>query len=564
MSGEEGDDEPKELEASKSAADAPKDAAPQEMTARKSSKGGGAGGGPIAIHPAEDAFLVQKLLDTPRTVEACKRLGFTLKDVEVKGFHDFFIPGEKASQEKQKLRFNHYETRRQEKLGLILSERARVIGEKMQGEDEQGKAQLQGNHQFLQMMETLLDTEARRLEKGLKQQLRYHNNVEKENGEQLDKEKALEQKQKGRENKRQAALLKVETTTANLKNQTAQRADNSAHLQEKHRQRMEAKQANYIASMLEQEVKLREFQRQKEGANFEKSEKWRQRIEVMKERVETLELEREVKGQQQVAEFASKLEAMAIRREADAKAKQVRCEEQHLRVVDAMEKKKRVARQHDYRREKVKEQIEESGERIETLLSLRDAIVEQRRTRAAQQQALRGSRAISLRRDCSTGPGQYEAHRDRCLHEEPIPKIGTGKADCQFIEEFVKATKANPPPGAYEPKYLPDGSLIASCTGKTATFGKGLKKSFIDNDVAAVRGKPGPGVYESHLSTLNLTVGTKMAKEYVPNDKPPSFVQPNLVSPGPATYSVDPFHRRQDLQIRQKSLPSLSKAMKLA
>merc|ERR1719388_26625 len=108
----------------------------------------------------------------------------------------------------------------------------------------------------------------------------------------------------------------------------------------------------------------------------------------MKERVETLELEREVKGQQQVAEFASKLEAMAIRREADAKAKQVRCEEQHLRVVDAMEKKKRVARQHDYRREKVKEQIE-------ALLSLRDAIVEQRRTRAAQQQALRGSRAIS-------------------------------------------------------------------------------------------------------------------------------------------------------------------------
>lgn len=584
MSGEEGENEPKELDANASEKKDPAPAASGDNAAedrlepqasRKSAvEPGGAApdrksskdnkkAGPAATTPGDDPFAVQKLLDTPRTVEACRRLGFTLKDVEAKSFHDFFVAGEKASVEKQKLRFNHYETRRQEKLGLILSERARVIGERMQGGDDVEKAQLQGNHQFLQMMEGLLDKEAGRLERGLKQQLRYHNNVEKENGEQLEKERSLDSKAQERERKRQQALGKIDQDTKQLKTNNMQRAENSGALIEKNKHRAEAKQANYIASMLEQEVKLREFQRQKEGANFEKSERWRARIGTMKERVETLDLEREVKGQAQVAQFASKLEAMSMRREADAKAKQVRCEEQHLRVVDAMEKKKRVGRQHDYRRGKVAEQIAESGERIETLLSLKDAIVEQRRTRAAQQQALRGSRAISLKA-ISAGPGQYEAHRDRCLHEEPIAKIGTGKADCQFIEEYVKAVKGNPPPGAYEPKNLPDGSLIAACTGKTATMGKGLKKSFIDQEIFFVRGKPGPGAYENHHSTLNLSVGTKMAKEYIPNDKPPSFVQPNLVSPGPATYSVDPFHRRQDLQIRQKSLPSLGKAMKLA
>ena len=72
----------------------------------------------------------------------------------------------------------------------VLRERARIIAEES---NLSGSGDL-ANYASLQMMEGMLDTEAKKLEKNLRSQLRYHQSVERENVMQLDKEKSLQGK----------------------------------------------------------------------------------------------------------------------------------------------------------------------------------------------------------------------------------------------------------------------------------------------------------------------------------------------------------------------------------
>merc|ERR1719456_1925515 len=131
---------------------------------------------------------LQRLRNTPRTKEAMRRAGIVDSEIQVKSFQDFYSACDLP--EKQRLRFNHYETRRQEKLNLVLQERAKIIAERVKG----GGVGDTLNYQSLQLMEGLLDTESKRLEKTLRAQLRYHQAVERENGLQLTKEQTLKGK----------------------------------------------------------------------------------------------------------------------------------------------------------------------------------------------------------------------------------------------------------------------------------------------------------------------------------------------------------------------------------
>merc|ERR1719159_1473787 len=102
---------------------------------------GAAGGSAHEGEQGGDPFGASKLLDTPRTVEACQRLGFLLSDLEAKAFDTFWIPsGDKAAAlVKQKLRFEHRERRRQERLSMVLRERERLIEEKESAKGETGE-----------------------------------------------------------------------------------------------------------------------------------------------------------------------------------------------------------------------------------------------------------------------------------------------------------------------------------------------------------------------------------------------------------------------------------------
>merc|ERR1719343_1210591 len=59
----------------------------------------------------------QQVLNTPRTREACRRLGLVLEDLQHRDKSEFAMPGD--IKEKQLLRYEHNEKRRKKWLGDI-------------------------------------------------------------------------------------------------------------------------------------------------------------------------------------------------------------------------------------------------------------------------------------------------------------------------------------------------------------------------------------------------------------------------------------------------------------
>merc|ERR1712110_861594 len=82
------------------------------------------------------------------------------------------------------LRYEHYEKKRKEKLAQVLAERAKVIA----AAAKKGEVPGVQSGQFLSMLETLFEKEAKRLETDLKSQLRQHSSLVRVNEEQLEKE----------------------------------------------------------------------------------------------------------------------------------------------------------------------------------------------------------------------------------------------------------------------------------------------------------------------------------------------------------------------------------------
>lgn len=95
--------------------------------------------------------LDQKVLDTPRTQEACRRLGLVPEDLQIRSFDSFFLPGD--LKDKQKLRFEHYEKKRKERLAQVLAERAKVIAQNA----KKGEVPGVQSAQFLSMLESLFE-----------------------------------------------------------------------------------------------------------------------------------------------------------------------------------------------------------------------------------------------------------------------------------------------------------------------------------------------------------------------------------------------------------------------
>merc|ERR1719440_399185 len=123
-----------------------------------------------------------KILDTPWTREACRSLGLVIEDLHFRPYESFSIPGD--MKEKQQMRFDHFEKKRKEHLAQVLAERANVIVRNA----KKGEVPGVQSAQFLSMLESLFEKEAKRLETDLKNQLRSHSSLVQENEAQLKKE----------------------------------------------------------------------------------------------------------------------------------------------------------------------------------------------------------------------------------------------------------------------------------------------------------------------------------------------------------------------------------------
>lgn len=507
----------------------------------------------------DNAGTMHKVLDSPRTREACRRLGVTLAELQFRAFADFHMPGDIA--EKQRLRFQHSETKRQEKLQLVLTERAKVIADEVKGKEGH-------SGQFLLMMESLLDKESKRLELDLKAQLRYHQAVERENSDQLTKEDEFKSKEYRREERRLNVRRQNQAKANTVKNTTDTKQKHNQELNAILDEKMQTKKDQWSGKILEDEAKLQEYRKAKAKANTEKSELWNKRMQGMLEKNAMIRMEKEMKGQSFMLGRALRFEKLQKQKDEDETVRVIRCEERQLRLQDARSKKDRIDRQHDFRSEKILEELNEGNERVETLLGLKEQLLNQRKARTGRQEACKAHRAASLQRDCGVGPGQYDAHRDRCLMETPVPaKICESRVSHeQFVEDIANVTKRNPPPGSYDPTCVSNGDkLIGKAQG--IRFNKTPKTNYLDDAIRMMAENPGPGNYESQTQLSHL--GTTLKREVI-NEKGdwenapkrwPKWAQPAADSPGPVAYTVDKFQRAENLKRMTKSMPSLSKAM---
>merc|ERR1719377_454605 len=83
-------------------------------------------------------------------------------------------------------------------------------------------------------------------------------------------------------------------------------------LQEKLEQQGELEQAKHIASILDEEVRLKEFAKQKELTSAEKSERWKEKCRIMKLRKEEEDLKKELKGLVQLENLNAKMEQVVV------------------------------------------------------------------------------------------------------------------------------------------------------------------------------------------------------------------------------------------------------------
>jgi len=501
-----------------------------------------------------------KVLDTPRTREACRRLGLVLEDLEFRTPDSFYIPGD--MKEKQNMRFGHFEKRRKERLAQVLAERAKVIAQNAKKGDVPGVQ----SAQFLSMLESLFDKEAKRLEGDLKNQLRQHNALVKENEEQLQREEAAAAQLALRDERKEQAEEKFKMLAENTRQKSTARQQRNEELMAKINAEFGEKQLAFQRSQLAEADRLEKFMAEKAQLSAEKSGVWKDKVEKMKEKNEQMLVERRVNGEMRLEEIKARIQHVSDRRDEEQMQRQLRSEEQQLHIMDVREQKNRIDRVDGYRRDELKEQIDGNVERIETLLALKDSLLDQRKARTLKAEATKSSRGLNIRRDCLPGPGQYEA-APSCLTEMPGVKIVNTKVNhSEYIDNQTKVTAANPAPGAYEITHLPNGDKLGK-PERGGQFGQRDRDSYLDDAIRAKEQVPAPGRYEKQ-SQLDQRA-TKIKRESIADQgldkfsakKYPKWQRPATETPGPAGYSVDDYTRKEVLRRAQRSLPDLTKDM---
>jgi len=419
--------------------------------------------------------------------------------------------------------------------------------------------------QFLSMLESLFEKEAKRLEADLKGQLRQHSSLVKENEEQLKKEVQLQTKLTDLDRKRAASAEHFKVSNALMAKDRRERRemkrDDNIQLLEAERIERKAKLDN---ERLAEEERLEKFREDKIQNCSDQTSVFRARLEQMKEKRDDMRNERVQMSEQRLQDMDRRMAEVAARRDEEARLRQVRSEEQHLHLMDVRDSKNRIDRVEGYRRDELRGQVEGNIERIETLLALKDQLIDQRKARNMKQDATKGSRGLNLRRDCLPGPGQYEAPQSTLL-EAKSSKIGK-EARVGIPDERCEAAKYNPPPGSYDVKVMANGKSIET-TAKPLKFSDRQRESYLDQAIRDKSVVPAPGEYEKKAALERR--GAVIVRDKIHDQgldkysakRLPAWQRPATETPGPAGYNTDAYLRKEVLRRAQRSLPDLTRDM---
>jgi len=324
------------------------------------------------------------------------------------------------------------------------------------------------------------------------------------------------------------------------------------------------KESQFVRQMLAEEERLTRFMEAKGQEASDKAQVFKEKVESMRKKGEERLEQRRIEGEIKFLELGKKIDAVESRRQEEQQNRMILSEQQHLHILDVRENKDRIERVDSHRRDGLREQCDNSIERVETLLALKDQLLDQRRARNAKAEAAKGCRGLNLKRDCQPGPGQYEA--SSYLAENPVMKMALAKVP-GMVDDAIKGTAANPAPGAYDASILANGDKVGQAGTGSVKFGDGDRTSFLDDAQKAKAFLPDPGRYEKKATLDHRAPKLARARfEETSGDRKnpksyPLWARPPTQTPGPAGYSVDDYTRKEVLRRAARSLPNLTRDM---
>ena len=318
---------------------------------------------------------------SPRFLQACYKCGINPEELEPRSFNDFFVSGDLI--ERQKLRFNHFESRRMEKLSTVLEERQSVlkISPVVQRDAFDPAA----------LIDVLISQEARKLESHVRSKLKLIEVLEKENADQVKREESLKILDNIREAKRLNSLELAAQRAAGVKSQRENRFAARA-IQAAIMANSTAEKQSKLRKELEEPQMPADFIKQK-AKNMLKADLvgWDDRMKIVRSR----QNEKDREWEDNRAHLLSKLQNQEhfVRKKAEegAKERKLRSEENSLRMLDAFDRRNRMNRLRQNRQKDLELKLSEQEEKLKALLLAQIEVTRQRKAISSDHDSLRNS-----------------------------------------------------------------------------------------------------------------------------------------------------------------------------
>lgn len=466
------------------------------------------------------------------------------QELRPRPYHEFYMPGDFP--ERQKLRFQHHEARRLDKIRQVVDERNRLIHRELESMTRRTGSQTWSD--VSQMLENVVTREAKRLERHVRNRMKRKAFVERKSKQHAQKLKILEEKMVTRVQKISQASKQREQKARELQQVNDARFQVRDEMLSFGLQASEMRRQEILAKQAAEEEKLDAFFREKERQTQMHSAKW-----------ETKQMEISEKVMQQAAALAKKSQELLQKREAKQtvvdvlrarhmKLQQLKGEEATLRLIDALEKKRQIEKSDSDKRSKISQLLSQELDKVATMQITRDMIVNQRRQLSMKQQDL----DVHLHDDVITpGPGEYDTAIST-LDEVPAPKISLvrPKLTLPGTVDFEAAKAATlPAPGQYTAGVLNDGTKPWNELPAVPWKGGAEKSTYVDDTQRLARLIPGPGTYSSPPAKASEAGAPRIHRNYVTQSDHRSrdWLRASD-TPGPATYTVDEFTRREKLE----------------
>ncbi|EGR29285.1 hypothetical protein IMG5_159320, partial [Ichthyophthirius multifiliis] len=272
----------------------------------------------------------QPILNSPRSLEACKRQGIRPQELIVKTQQEIKQLYKDKSLDKKSLELkqNHCEERRKEKIRILLEERAQIIEEEKMGlweYDDQGQIRVRKLFNHTNLLNYIQYNKHSQSKIGNK----YQSSIGASNSSVIEREKRQLEKIKLRQQKEIEQMLDHEVKMQQIRqqNEQKQQLERNKELEREHELMIKRKEVNkFINFCLIQKNKIQqeELKRQMEIEQRQKQEKLEQE---QKQRQLLMYQKEQIKAQQE-EERRKEREREYIQREEERKQKQLEFQQQ--------------------------------------------------------------------------------------------------------------------------------------------------------------------------------------------------------------------------------------------